>query len=248
MDNNRQRLLVSNAPGDTLAFMGWEVETADDLRHYAALMEAAGLAVHLGSRALADRRFVRSLIWFKDPMGNRLELFEGPIITSDSFKAGRPIDGFKTGAQGMGHNSFAMVGSGQQGFHHFMVVPQKLDDVDQGFDLAQLENNSTAYNLGRRTNDFMPSYYAHSPSGFFVESGWGGRVINPDIWTSHETPVGPSFWGHERLCLPEEEGRESMRNMRLRAAADGHRAAPIIYCPWLFEELAHGSSERKSGP
>ena len=51
MDDRMQRLLVSDEPSDTLAFMGWEVAAADDLEIYAARLEQAGVAVHQGSRA-----------------------------------------------------------------------------------------------------------------------------------------------------------------------------------------------------
>jgi hypothetical protein len=34
------------------------------------------------------------------------------------------------------HHSFAMVGTGRQGMHHFMVELMSLDDVGQGYDLA----------------------------------------------------------------------------------------------------------------
>ncbi len=54
------------------------------------------------------------------------------------------------------HHSFAMVGSGKQGLHHFMVELYSLDDVGQGYDLAQLENGRVAYTLGRHTNDHRP--------------------------------------------------------------------------------------------
>ena len=172
MDDRQQRLLVSDEPGETLAFMGWEVERKSDLDTYAGRLDAAGVPVQIGSRALCDRRFVDSLIWFEDPGGNRIELFFGPMIASDPFVPGRPIDGFNTGPLGMGHavlhvkgievmlpfyrdlldfhvsdfglepyglyffhvngrhHSFAMVGSGQVGFHHFMVEFQNLDDVE----------------------------------------------------------------------------------------------------------------------
>lgn len=280
MDSQVQRLVVSDEPGESLAFMGWEVSAREDLQSYAARLEKAGVAVHLGRGNLADRRFVEDLIWFLDPAGNRVELFHKPMISSDPFRPGRPIDGFVTGPVGMGHavlhveniavmlpfyrdlldfrvsdygtkpyglyffhingrhHSFAMVGSGQQGFHHFMVEFQNLDDVGQGYDLALLEEGRVAYTLGRHTNDFMTSYYANTPSDFFVESGWGGRVIDPDIWESHETTVGPSFWGHERLYLPEDGGRKALREMRIKAAAEGRRAPPVVECPWLYGELA----------
>ena len=74
MDNRVQRLLVSDEPGDTLAFMGWEVAARDELQAYAVRLERAGVPVSWGSRMLSDRRFVADLIHFEDPAGNRIEL------------------------------------------------------------------------------------------------------------------------------------------------------------------------------
>lgn len=121
------------------------------------------------------------------------------------------------------HHSFAMVGSGVNSLHHFMVELKSLDDVGQGYDLAQLDVGQLAYTLGRHTNDYMTSFYAKSPSGFLVEYGWGGRVIDLASWEPHETFDGPSFWGHERLNLPEA-ARSRLREMRLDAARRGIRA------------------------
>lgn len=134
------------------------------------------------------------------------------------------------------HHSFAMVGSGKRSFHHFMVEMQSLDDVGQGYDLAQLEEGRVAYTLGRHTNDHMTSFYAQSPSSFFVEYGWGAQVIDPQTWRRHETFDGPSLWGHERLHLPEDQ-RARMRNMRLDAAARGVRV-PDPNCAWLNSVVA----------
>ena len=103
MDDRKQRLLVADEPGETLAFMGWEVEHEADLDLYTARLEKGGVDVCHGSRQLADRRFVSDLILFDDPDGNRIELFCGPMIASDPFVPGRPIDGFTTGTYGMGH-------------------------------------------------------------------------------------------------------------------------------------------------
>jgi 2,3-dihydroxybiphenyl 1,2-dioxygenase len=134
------------------------------------------------------------------------------------------------------HHSFAMVGSGQAGLHHLMVEFENLDDVGQGYDLAQLDDGRIAYTLGRHLNDYVTSYYAHTPSGFFVESGWGGRVIDPETWIAHETFDGPSSWGHERLNLSEEL-RTRLRDMRLDSAARGRRVPHLADCPWLYGEL-----------
>ncbi|MFV1564788.1 MULTISPECIES: VOC family protein [Phaeobacter] len=276
MDDFVQRLVVSDEPGETLAFIGWEVSKKSDLQDFAARLDNAGYKVTFGDKGLADRRFVEELIVTHDPAGNRIELVWNPHKSQEPFTPGRPIDGFKTGALGMGHavlhvpdatallpfycdvlgfavsdyglkpvplyffhvngrhHSFAIVGSGKSGFHHFMVEYQNLDDVGQGYDLAGQQEDGIAYTLGRHTNDHMTSFYANTPSGFFVENGWGGRMIDPASWEPHETTVGPSFWGHDRLYLPEPE-RKPFVDMRLRAAADGLRAPPVIDCPWLYE-------------
>jgi len=133
------------------------------------------------------------------------------------------------------HHSFAMIGSGETGLHHFMVEYRNLDDVGQGYDLALQNKNSIAYTLGRHTNDYMTSFYANSPSGFFVESGWGGRVIDTVSWQPHETHCGPSFWGHDRLYLAEAD-RSQLRNMRHNAAENGLRAPAMVDCPWLYQQ------------
>ncbi|CTQ61147.1 VOC family protein [Roseibium album] len=278
MDDRKQRLVVANEPGDALSFMGWEVETADDLQRYAQRLDTANIAVQPGSRDLADRRFVEQLIQFDDPAGNRIELFYKPMVTTDRFVPGRPHSGFKTGTLGMGHavlcvadpdllvpfytdlldfqlsdyglkpvplyffhvngrhHSFALVGGGSAGFHHFMIEFGTLDDVGQGHDLA-IEQDLIAYTLGRHTNDWITSFYARSPSGFFVESGWGGRIIDPAAWEPHETSVGPSFWGHDRPYL-REELRRKFKEKRLELAARGIQAPPIVDCPWLYGEIA----------
>ena len=53
------------------------------------------------------------------------------------------------------HHSLDLLGTGKSGFHHFMVEYKHLDDVGQGYDIAQLEEGRIAYTLGRHTNDYM---------------------------------------------------------------------------------------------
>ncbi len=134
------------------------------------------------------------------------------------------------------HHSFAMIGSGRTGFHHFMVEYANLDDVGQGYDLALLQEDMIAYTLGRHTNDYMTSFYSRTPSEFFIESGWGGRIIDPATWQPHETDVGPSFWGHDRPHMPDDL-RAAFQEMRLDAAAKGLRTPGLMECPWLYDQL-----------
>jgi 2,3-dihydroxybiphenyl 1,2-dioxygenase len=138
------------------------------------------------------------------------------------------------------HHSFALVGSGRSGLHHFMVELGSIDDVGQAYDIAQLQESRIAYTLGRHSNDYVISFYAHTPPGFFVEYGFGGRVIDPATWQPHETFDGPSFWGHERLYL-EPQLRQRMRDLRMGAAARGLRT-PVgpANCGWADGAISKG--------
>lgn len=278
MDDRKQRLIVDASGADGADAMGWEVARASDLESLAARLDAANVDVHAGTPALAAMRHVARLIWFRDPAGNRVEVFCNPEIAPDPFVPARPITGFKTGPLGMGHvvlqvvdmapllafyrdllgfcvsdfarapvplhffhvngrhHSFAMVQTGRRGLHHFMVELLALDDVGQGYDLAQ-EDDAVAYTLGRHSNDWMTSFYARTPSDFFVEYGWGARVIDPATWEPHETFDGPSYWGHDRLFLPDGP-RRRMREMTLDAARRGLRSGQGVACPWLDSVIA----------
>lgn len=98
MDDRKQRII---ADGDR--YFGWEVADAAALDSLAGGLEAAGVAVRHEPAALADRRFVRGLISFQDPDGNRLEAFYGPMLADTPFVPTRAISGFRTGVQGLGH-------------------------------------------------------------------------------------------------------------------------------------------------
>jgi 2,3-dihydroxybiphenyl 1,2-dioxygenase len=103
MDDRRQRVIVSADAQDGLGAFGWEVADGVALDAMAARLEAAGIAVARGARALADRRRVADLIVTQDPLGNRIEIFHGPEVTDRAFVPGRAISGFRTGPLGMGH-------------------------------------------------------------------------------------------------------------------------------------------------
>lgn len=75
---------------------------------------------------------------------------------------------------------------------HFMFEMDSLDDVGYAYD--RLDENITV-TLGKHSNDHMISFYAETPSGFEVECGWGGRIVDEN-WTyvRHDKI---SAWGHK---------------------------------------------------
>jgi 2,3-dihydroxybiphenyl 1,2-dioxygenase len=149
------------------------------------------------------------------------------------------------------HHSLAFIETGKNGIHHMMVELFSLDDVGQGYDIALTDPESIGSTFGRHTNDYVTSFYSWSPSGFMVEYGWGGRLVEPGSWTAEEA-AGPSLWGHERAWLSPEK-RDEARAMRRNLAEDGirqpvqvlegnHRLMPGT-CPWWDAATA----ERKAG-
>ncbi|TMJ02179.1 MAG: biphenyl 2,3-dioxygenase [Alphaproteobacteria bacterium] len=150
------------------------------------------------------------------------------------------------------HHSLAFLETGKNGIHHMMVELFSLDDVGQAYDIALMEPEKIGATLGRHTNDYMTSFYSWSPSGFMVEYGWGGRLVEPGSWTAEEYTTGPSLWGHERAWLSEDK-RAQARAMRTQLAADGVRAPVQVLagnhdlmpgtCPWWDAAVA----PRKAG-
>ena len=103
MDDRKQRVIVHADGGEGIDFFGFEVADGAALNALAAKLESHGVGVARGTRALADERFVKDLIVFSDPIGNRIEVFHGAEVATDAFLPGRAISGFRTGPLGMGH-------------------------------------------------------------------------------------------------------------------------------------------------
>jgi catechol 2,3-dioxygenase-like lactoylglutathione lyase family enzyme len=89
MDGRRQQVIVDKERPDAERFFGREVADAASFDAFAGKLEAAGVAVQREPPALVDQRFVRDLISFRDPAGNRLEAFHGPRLAGTSFTPAR---------------------------------------------------------------------------------------------------------------------------------------------------------------
>src|ERR1700741_2827076 len=62
MDDRKQRIIVTADGGEGIDAFGWEVKDGGALDAVAARLEASGVKVARGSRALADERLVKDLI------------------------------------------------------------------------------------------------------------------------------------------------------------------------------------------
>jgi 3,4-dihydroxy-9,10-secoandrosta-1,3,5(10)-triene-9,17-dione 4,5-dioxygenase len=106
------------------------------------------------------------------------------------------------------HHSLALGEGRAAALGHFMVEVAAIDDVGYALDRATDHGVRIRQSLGRHTNDQMLSFYAATPSGFSVEYGWGGRVIDDSTWIPTETSRG-SYWGHRRPPRPVDSNAAS---------------------------------------
>ena len=240
IDDAAARIYIHPAERNDLAYLGWAVAGPGPLEAAVSSLKGHGLEVQRGDADLARLRAVADIAWFVDPFGFRHELSWGLTVQPGSFRPGRPISGFVTGAGGLGHAvlmipdlargerfytevlglklsdrvddgmslrffhcnqrhhslAFAAI-PGMVGMHHLMLELASLDDVGTALDLCAEREIPLAMSLGHHTNDRMTSFYLRTPSGFEIEYGWGGLLVeNEDTWVVRSYDAG-SVWGHK---------------------------------------------------
>lgn len=96
------------------------------------------------------------------------------------------------------HHSLALLECPMpSGCVHVMVEVDTVDEVGRAMDRMKEAGVKLTGTLGRHANDHMVSFYMASPSGFMVEYGAEGRVVEDwDRYSSFQSTVN-SFWGHD---------------------------------------------------
>jgi len=96
------------------------------------------------------------------------------------------------------HHSLAFVAvPGMVGMHHLMLEVGSLDDVGAAYDIVNERHLPLAMTLGRHTNDRMTSFYVRTPSGFEIEYGYGGALVDVSQPWEAVTYDSGSSWGHK---------------------------------------------------
>jgi 3,4-dihydroxy-9,10-secoandrosta-1,3,5(10)-triene-9,17-dione 4,5-dioxygenase len=81
------------------------------------------------------------------------------------------------------------------GIVHLMVEVASLDDVGRALDRCVRRQATISSTLGRHANDLMVSFYVQTPSGFDIEFGTDGQLVDDSTWISRESTT-VSLWGH----------------------------------------------------
>lgn len=102
-DDVAYRLAIHPGERNGVAYIGWATTGEGDVQRIVERLQAYGIAVQRASQEEAAVRKVLGYCWFVDPSGIRHELAWGQMRPRSIFHPGRPMQGFRTGDQGLGH-------------------------------------------------------------------------------------------------------------------------------------------------
>lgn len=103
MDDAAYRISLEHGDVDNLDHVGWAVADPRAFEAAIAHLEDNGVPVKREGADLAASRCVAELASFEDPFGWRQEISWGQAHRQGTFQPGRPMSGFVTGDQGLGH-------------------------------------------------------------------------------------------------------------------------------------------------
>jgi 2,3-dihydroxybiphenyl 1,2-dioxygenase len=101
------------------------------------------------------------------------------------------------------HHSLALInecyGMRSGDIDHFMLETLSLDDVGRAYDTVRSRKLPLVLSLGQHSNDRMTSFYMETPSGFSMEYGWGGLLVDDAVWqVKHYSTT--KLWGHDSVA------------------------------------------------
>lgn len=154
-------------------------------------------ALGMGHFLPIARDGAKSVAFYQDVMKFRIsdyireEVMPGVVVDATFFHT-------KTGR----HHSIATAqGPAGKMLNHFMVQVTDMNDVGLAYDRCRAAGCHIELELGHHPNDEMFSFYVRTPSGFRLEFGWGGLVIDDADWeVVRYTQL--SDWGHRRNPSP----------------------------------------------
>lgn len=119
------------------------------------------------------------------------------LVVSDDIESGpMHVRFYHCAGHAARHHTVALTAiPGRVGLHHVMLEVSEIDDVGRALDLVKERGIPVQMDLGRHPNDLMTSFYMRSPSGFDIEYGTGGVVVDDATWETTTYAV-PSIWGH----------------------------------------------------
>lgn len=145
-----------------------------------------------GHAVTIAKNYRQSVDFYRQVLGLRVsDYIKGPIAGTDIH-----LDlTFFHAATGRHHSLATVELPMPKKIHHFMVQATDMNDVGLAYDRCLNAGVPIMMGPGHHPNDQMFSFYCVTPSGFGLEFGWGGIVIDDARWEVR-TYSQPSDWGH----------------------------------------------------
>lgn len=105
LDEKLARIIVEASDRDGAAYFGWEAAAGLSPVDIIDCLAQHGVAAAKGTDAECRERNVGRMLWFRDPLGNRVEICweQADAALGAPLRLSRPLAGFKTGQFGLGH-------------------------------------------------------------------------------------------------------------------------------------------------
>ncbi len=103
VDDAAHRICVHPGERNEVAYLGWSVAGPAQLDSAQSWIEQQGYEIQSADAALCAERAVMAMFSFADMFSMRHEVSWGLQTRPSSFRAGRAVSGFVTGAGGLGH-------------------------------------------------------------------------------------------------------------------------------------------------
>jgi extradiol dioxygenase len=152
MDDHSHRLTIHEGPRNRLRHLGWDVGSSEGLERIMAAAEQHGLVYSEGTAQECENRSVLGLTRLADPAGIDHEFFYGLQVEPKSFQPGRPLAGFVTGPQGLGHAVlFVPEIADVEGFYVDILGLHKSDEIHTFLNLHFYHCNPRHHSLALAT-------------------------------------------------------------------------------------------------
>lgn len=145
-----------------------------------------------------SRDYAKSIHFYRNVLGLPVS---DTIIDTETFP-GATVDATFFHARTGRHHSLATAFIPHpKRLHHIMIQVQDVNDVGLAYDRCIKAGLTIHAGLGHHPNDNMFSFYVETPSGFSLEYGHGGIVIDESNWEIKQYQL-LSDWGHRPPAAP----------------------------------------------
>lgn len=148
----------------------------------------------VGHYVSAAKDYAKTLAFHRDGLGLKVsDRIRAPLMTPNGEI---PFDATFFHTTTGRHHSFATAAMPfPKRIHHIMIEVSDFNDVGLAYDRCLAAGVPIMMGLGHHPNDGMFSFYAVTPSGFAIEFGHGGCVVDDQSWHVR-TYSQLSDWGH----------------------------------------------------